>query len=105
MASEAQKNSGRVIDSVIEAGWRRVNEIEGVPLWQWQETEMIRVLTSDDDVLQIIGAALNHCDQMSIREFNQFLAGHLFGGRSGYPSDEGERDEQTAGRQSELRRG
>ena len=97
MASEAQKNSGRVIESVIEAGWRRVNEIEGVPLWQWQEAEMIRVLTSDDDVLQIIGAALNHCDQMSIGEFNRFLAGHLFGGRSGFHSDEGEHDERNTG--------
>ena len=51
---------------------------------------MVRVATADDDILRIIGAALNRCDEMPRSEFDQFIAEHLFGGRSGMTSDKDE---------------
>jgi hypothetical protein len=64
-------------------GWSRVGEVDGVPLWQWQQDWTVRVATPDDDILRVIGAALNYCDKLSVAESDAFIAEHLPGGRSG----------------------
>jgi hypothetical protein len=76
-----------VVDLVTEAGWHRSSEVGGVPLWQWQEDQMVRVATYDHDVLRIIGAALNYHDTASPADSHAFITAHLLGGRSGTPSD------------------
>jgi hypothetical protein len=68
-------------------GWSRVGEVDGVPLSQWGEDTMVRVVTFDDDVLRTIGAGLNYCvDHLSEPEFRAFLEQYLPGGTSGVPS-------------------
>lgn len=78
-----QQPPNGITGRVTDAGWHRIGETHGAPLWQWQEDVMVRVATTDHDILRIIGAALNRCDEMPRPEFDQFIAEHLFGGRSG----------------------
>ena len=49
---------------------------------------MVRVATLDDHVLSVIGAALNYCDELSLKDLEMFIATYLPGGRSGVPDDD-----------------
>jgi hypothetical protein len=86
-ATPAEQPANHTVSLVTDAGWHRIGEAHGAPLWQWQEDTEVRVATFDHDVLRIIAAILNHRDKMTEQEEHEFLAENLLGGRSGTPND------------------
>jgi hypothetical protein len=88
LATSSDRPANRAVGRVTDAGWQRIGETHGLPLWQWQEDTMVHVATFDHDVLRIIAATLNRREEMTEREEHEFLARYLLGGQSGIPDDQ-----------------
>lgn len=56
------------------SAWVRVgDDVDGIPLWQWNG-EPVYAATRDTDQLIFLGAALARFDEMSAEEFHAFIS-------------------------------